>query len=75
MASCSSIRCREATAESAFRKVTSLSRGAYARFDAGAVKRLGKLLRAVAVFAVGRATALEGRKDEASALLLGQMKR
>jgi hypothetical protein len=33
------------------------------------------LLRAAAAFAIGGAQALEGRKDEASTLLLGQMKR
>jgi hypothetical protein len=66
---------RDATAESAFRKIASLSRGAYGRFDAGGVKQLGELLKAVALFAVGGTVALEGRKDETSMLLLGQMRR
>ena len=66
---------RDATAESAFRKIASLSRGAYGRFDSGGVKQLGELLKAVALFAVGGTTALEGRKDETSMLLLGQMRR
>jgi hypothetical protein len=66
---------RDATAESAFRKIAGLSRGAYGRFDAGGVKQLGELLKAVALFAVGGTTALEGRKDKTSMLLLGQMRR
>jgi hypothetical protein len=36
---------------------------------------LGELLKTVALFAVGGTTALEGRKDAASMLLLGQMRR
>jgi hypothetical protein len=66
---------RDAPAESAFRKLASLSGGAYGCFDAGGVKQLGELLKAVALFAVGGTTALEGRKDETSMLLLGQMRR
>jgi hypothetical protein len=66
---------RDATAENAFRTIASLSGGAYGRFDSGAAKQLGELLKAVALFAVGGTTALEGRKDAASLLLLGQMKR
>jgi hypothetical protein len=44
---------RDREAEAGFREIASLSGGAYERFDAGAGKRLGGLLRAVAVFAVG----------------------
>jgi hypothetical protein len=65
----------DVTAEGAFRKIASLSGGAYGRFDSGAAKQLGELLKAVALFAVGGKVALEGRKDAASMLLLGQMKR
>ena len=66
---------RDAIAEIAFRKIASLSGGAYGRFDSRAAKQLGELLKAVALFAVGGTTALEGRKDAASMLLLGQMRR
>jgi hypothetical protein len=38
-------------------------------------KQLGELLKAVALLAVGGTAALEGRKDEASVLLLEQMRR
>ena len=66
---------RDAIAEIAFRKIASLSGGAYGRFDSRAAKQLGELLKAVALFAVGGTTGLEGRKDAASMLLLGQMRR
>jgi hypothetical protein len=66
---------RDAASESAFRKIASLSGGAYGRFDAGAATQLGELLKAVALFAVGGTTALEGRKNETSILLLGQIRR
>ncbi len=60
--------------ETTFRAIAKHSGGTYGRFDAGAVKQLGELLKAVAVFAVGGVKALEGRKDAGSALLLGQLK-
>jgi hypothetical protein len=59
----------------AFRKIAGLSHGAFGRFDGGGVKQLGAMLKAAALFAVGGTAALEGRKDAASVLLLGQMKR
>jgi hypothetical protein len=59
---------------STFREIARVSGGAYGRFDSGAVKQLGELLRAVAAFAAGGMKALEGRKDAASVLLLGQIK-
>ena len=62
-------------AETGFRKIADLSGGAFGRFDAGGVKQLGGLLKAVAAFAAGGAQALEGRQDEASMLLLEQMRR
>jgi hypothetical protein len=61
-------------AETSFREIARLSDGVYARFDAGASKQLGELLRATAAFAVGGMKALEGRKDAGSKLLLGQLK-
>jgi hypothetical protein len=66
---------REPTVEKAFRKIAEWSGGAYGRFDAGAATQLGDLLRAVATFAVGGVTALEGRKDAGARLLLGQLRR
>ena len=59
----------------AFQDIATNTGGAYAKFDAGAAKQLGELLRAVARFATGGIAALEGRKDAASTLLLGQMKK
>jgi hypothetical protein len=61
--------------ERVFRDIAHATGGAYGRFEAGAGKRLSELLRAVAAFAAGGVKALEGRKDEASKLLLGQMGR
>jgi hypothetical protein len=48
--------------------------GAYGRFDSGSAKQLAELLKAAALFAVGGAKALEGRKDAGSVLLLDQLK-
>jgi hypothetical protein len=64
----------DALVKRTFEDLARASCGAYARFDAGASQRLGELLRAVAAFAAGGVKALEGRKDEGSRLLLGQMK-
>jgi hypothetical protein len=60
--------------EGAFREIARATGGAYGRFDNGAAKQLGELLRAVAAFAVGGRKALASRKDEASARLLEQLK-
>jgi hypothetical protein len=65
---------RDPVAETRFRKIAQLSGGAYGRFDSSGVMQLRNLLRAAAVFAVGGATALEGRKDAGSLLLLGQLR-
>ena len=61
-------------AEKGFRAIAEGSNGAFGRFNAGGVKQLSDLLKAVATFAAGGIRALEGRRDQASALLLGQMK-
>jgi hypothetical protein len=66
---------REPTAEKSFRKIADISGGAYGRFDAGGVKQLGELLKAVAAFAVGGVAALAARLDRESVLLLEQMKK
>jgi hypothetical protein len=60
--------------EKVFRQIASCSHGAYCRFDAGAAKQLGELLKAVALYAVGGVKALEARNDAASVRLLGQLK-
>jgi hypothetical protein len=46
-------------AASTFRRIATLTRGAYAAFDASSPQKLRDLLRAVAVFAAGGARALE----------------
>jgi hypothetical protein len=60
--------------EQVFRDIAQLTRGAYCRFDPGAVRQLAELLRAVAAFAVGGITALAARKDAGAVKLLGQMR-
>jgi hypothetical protein len=60
--------------EKVFREIARLSGGAYGKFDAGAAKQLGELLRAVAAFAVGGITALADQRTDSARKLLGQMK-
>jgi hypothetical protein len=60
--------------EQVFREIARLSHGAYGRFDSGAVRQLGELLRAVAVFAAGGITALANRHDAGAVKLLAQIK-
>jgi hypothetical protein len=60
--------------ERAFREIARLTGGAYCRFNRGAAKQLSELLRAVALFAVGGAAALEGRNDAGSVRLIAQLK-
>jgi hypothetical protein len=57
-----------------FREIARLSGGAYGKFDAGAAKQLGELLRAVAAFAAGGMTALASQNTDSARKLLGQMK-
>lgn len=64
---------RNPEAEAAFRKIAELSGGAFGRFDAGAAKQLGELLKAAALFAIGGFAALTGREDRGSVLLLQQL--
>jgi hypothetical protein len=66
---------KDPVVESVFRGIATATGGAYARFDQGAARQLGDLLKAVAAFATGGIKALELRKDAASIRLLGQMKR
>jgi hypothetical protein len=68
---------RDQKAETAFREIARLTKGAYCRFDAGSAAQLRELLRAVAAYAAGGRAALEdfGRRAGAGRLLLEQMKR
>lgn len=64
-------------AETAFREIARITKGAWCRFDQGAARQLRDLLAAVAAYAVGGRLALEQRGKSGSAgarLLLAQMK-
>lgn len=66
----------EPKAETTFREIARLTRGAYCRFDAGSAEQLRALLEAVAVYAAGGQAALEdlSRREAGHArLLLEQM--
>ena len=64
-------------AETAFREIARLTRGAYCRFDAGSAGQLRELLTAVAVYATGGRKALENfggeTKSGAAVRLLQQL--
>jgi len=66
----------DARAESAFREIARLTKGAYCRFDLNAAGQLRALLAAVAVYAAGGRQALEhyGRKNRPATLLLDQLR-
>jgi len=67
----------DGVAESAYREIARLSRGAYCRFDTGAAHELGELLRAVAAYAAGGIKALSdlsARKAGVARKLLAQLK-
>jgi hypothetical protein len=64
-------------AETAYREIARLSRGAYCRFDTGSAAQLAELLRAVAAYAAGgmkALAALSARNAGGARLLLAQMK-
>jgi hypothetical protein len=63
-------------AETAFREIARLTRGAYCRFDTGAAHQLAELLRAVAAYAAGglKALALAARSQPEALKLLEQLK-
>ncbi len=68
---------RDAAAETGFREIARLTRGAYFRFGSDSSKVLRELLAAVAVYAAGGRTALadhSAKRGGASTLLLEQMK-
>jgi hypothetical protein len=60
--------------EKIFREIARVTRGAYCRFDPGAARQLGELLKAVAVFVTGGMEALAARHDAGAVKLLSQMK-
>jgi hypothetical protein len=60
--------------ETVFRELARLTGGAYGKFDTGAAKQLGELLRAVAAFAVGGIPALSNQSTDSARKLLSQMK-
>lgn len=62
-------------AETAFREVARLSRGAWFRFDRSAASALSKLLSAVAVFASGGLRALEARGRPEGRLMIEHLKK
>jgi hypothetical protein len=57
-----------------FREIARLTGGAYGKFDAGAARQLGELLRAVAAFAAGGIAALANQRTDSARKLLGQLK-
>lgn len=64
-------------AETAYREIARLSRGAYCRFDTGSAAQLAELLRAVAAYAAGglkALAALSARNAGGARALLAQMK-
>ena len=63
------------TAQQRFQEIARLTHGAYHRFDQGSVSQLAELLRAVAMFTVGGATALERQNSAAAKYLLAQVSR
>jgi hypothetical protein len=62
------------TVEHVFRELAQLTKGAYARFDAGAAGKLRELLQAAAAFVVGGTAALANQHTDSARKLLGQMK-
>jgi hypothetical protein len=66
---------RDPAAETAFREIARLSKGAWFRFDANAATTLAKLLSAVAVFATGGLKALEARDRPEDRLMIEHLKK
>ena len=64
----------DAKAETAFREIARLTKGAYCRFDAGSAAQLKALLSAVAVYAAGGRKALAALGGRVPRLLLEQLK-
>jgi hypothetical protein len=65
---------RDGIAETAFREIARLSKGAWFRFDHHSAATLAKLLSAVAVFATGGVKALEARGRPEDRLMIESMR-
>ena len=65
---------KDVRAETAFREIARLSKGAWFRFDRAAAATLAKLLASVAVFAAGGVRALEARNLPEDRLLIEHMR-
>jgi hypothetical protein len=63
----------DAAAQSAFREIARLTKGAWCRFDRGSAKQLRELLTAVAVYAAGGRKALAALSGAGARLLLEQL--
>ena len=61
---------RDPVAETAFKEIARLSKGAWFRFDGNAASQLSKLLSAVAIFATGGLKALEARGGAEDRLMI-----
>ena len=60
-----------------FREIARVSKGAHCRFDPGAARELGQLLRAVAAYAAGGLNALDdlsARRNSGAVRLLEQLR-
>ena len=64
----------DARAQTAFREIARLTKGAYCRFDAGSAAQLRELLSAVAVYAAGGRKALQALSGRGARALLQQLK-
>lgn len=62
------------TAHTAFKELSRLTKGAYARFDSGAAAELAALLRAVAAYASGGKAALKLQRSGSAQALLEQLR-
>jgi len=60
--------------EHVFREIARLTHGAHCRFDPGAARQLGELLRAIVAFAIGGLPALAARQDAGAVKLLSQLR-
>lgn len=66
---------QDPAAETAFREIARLSKGAWFRFDRSSASALSKLLSAVAVFASGGLAALEARDRPEDRQLIGHLRK
>lgn len=63
----------DAAAETAFKSIARLSKGAWFRFDRSSADTLARLLASIAIFATGGLKALRGRGTASDRLLISQM--